>query len=380
VSSLFAGSDNRRTLWWRIPTWVGLTVITVIAAPSTTSRVITGVALGGGWLALQLVRHPSLAVRRAAVLLATVGGLVASFSSHDGVAELAVVVAATRLPDVADGAWLRWLTALDAVAFAGTVAFISRSYAGLLAGVAIPLLVERAVEHRDLIRERDRAQALLAEVQAGREAETQAAALRERGRIAREMHDVLAHSLAGLSVQLQAVRAVAAREGVGEPLLGPLDKAAALAREGLAEARAAVSALRDPVGLGLAELPALVERHPGQVRLRVEGVAGSVPPETGHAVYRAVQEALTNAARYAPGAPVEVVQRWTPDTLEVTVSDSGAAPDRVAMKGAGTGLGLAGMAERIRAAGGSLEAGPQPAGGWRIVVRVPVRVAEESRG
>jgi signal transduction histidine kinase len=378
--TLLAGTGTPRTLWWRTPVWAALTVVTVLAAPSVTSRVITGVALGGAALALQFLRHPDVTVRRVVVLVATVGGLVACFSSHDGVAELAVVVAATRLPEVADGAWLHWLTALDAVAFGGTVAFISRSYAGLLAGIGIPLLVQRALEHRNLIREHDRAQALLAEVQAGREAETQAAALRERGRIAREMHDVLAHSLAGLSVQLQAVRAVAAREGVGESVLGPLDKAAALAQDGLAEARAAVGALRDPVGLGLAELPDLVARHPGQVRLRVDGTPGEVPPETGHAVYRAVQEALTNAARYAPGSEVEVMQRWTPDTLEVTVEDAGAAPGRAAVAAQGTGLGLAGMGERIRAVGGTLEAGPRPAGGWRIAVRVPVRVTEESRG
>ena len=200
----------------------------------------------------------------------------------------------------------------DTIAFGGVIGWISQSVAGLLAGTGIPLLVQRAVEHRDLVQERDRAQALLAEVQAGREAETQAAALRERGRIAREMHDVLAHSLAGLSVQLQAVRAVAARERVGPAVLEPLDKAAALAREGLGEARAAVSALRDPVGLGLDALPALVERHPGTAVLDETGTRGQVSVDAAHAVYRAVQESLTNAARYAPGSVVRVALEWQP--------------------------------------------------------------------
>jgi signal transduction histidine kinase len=363
--------DGRRSWLWRAPTWTALTVVTVLSTSSPTSRITAAITLSAAVIALQFTRHPDLTVRRAAVLVATVGGLAACFAAHDGIAEIPVVVAATRLPDVADGTALRWLIGIDTVAFGATIAFISRSYAGLLAGIAIPLLVQRAIEHRDLVRERDRAQALLAEVQAGREAETQAAALRERGRIAREMHDVLAHSLAGLSVQLQAVRALAAREGVSDSVLGPLDKAAALAQDGLGEARAAVSALRDPVGLGIADLPALVDRHPGEASLQVEGPPGRVSVEAGHAVYRAVQEALTNAARYAPGSSVSVTLSWSPRTLAAAVADTGPAPGREAVAGQGTGLGLAGLTERVREAGGTVQAGPRADGGWLVEIRVP---------
>src|SRR6185312_17164911 len=158
----------------------------------------------------------------------------------------------------------------------------------------------------------------------------------------------LAHSLAGLSLQLQAARAVAAKEGASADVLGPLDRAADLARDGVAEARAAVGTLRDPVGLGVTDLGALVDRHPGDAQLHVTGTPALVAPEAGHAVYRAVQEALTNAARYAPGSAVTVTQRWGPESLEVVVADSGPAPDREVVRGQGTGLGLAGMAERIQ--------------------------------
>ncbi len=377
----FGDPTSGRLRWLLLLLWVVLAVATVLAAPDLPPRLVAGAGMAVAIIAFQFVRSVSVTVRRTAVLAATVAGLAACFAAHDGIAEIAVVIAATRAPDAFDGTVLRWFVALDTIAFAGTVAFISRSVPGLLAGVAIPVLVQRAIEHRDLIRERDRAQALLlAEVQAGREAETQAAALRERGRIAREMHDVLAHSLAGLSVQLQGVRAIALREGVDRAVLDPLDRAAELARAGLGEARAAVGALRDPIGLGLDDLAALVERHPGEATLQVVGTPLPVTAETGHAVYRAVQEALTNAARYAPGSPVQITLTWVAEALDVEVRDDGPAPDRRAIAEPSTGLGLAGMAERIRQAGGTLQAGPGPGGGWQIHLRVPASVPEGARG
>jgi signal transduction histidine kinase len=362
---------NVTPLWWRIPAWAAMTAYTVYTAPSLTTRIAAGLLMGIGATALQFGQATRQWQRRAAFLVATVGGLAACYATHNGLAEVLAALAAARLPDGFAGRWVPVLTTLDAVAFAVTVAYISGSPAGALAGLGIPLLVQRELEHQALIRERDRAQALLAEAQNAREAEAQAAALRERGRIAREMHDVLAHSLAGLSLHLQAVRAVAVREHVSAAVLEPLDKAAALARDGVAEARAAMSALRDPAGLGLDELPALIERHPGTATLTVHGEPGSLSAEAGHAVYRAVQEALTNAARYSPGSPVTVELRWTADGLELVVADTGAAPGRAAVTGQGSGLGLAGMSERIAQVGGTMQAGPRDGGGWQVTVSVP---------
>jgi signal transduction histidine kinase len=366
-------------LSWRLAAWIALAVATVLSARGATVRLVAAVEIGVAVAAILFARHPRIAVRRIAVVVASVGGFLACFVAPRGLGEVVVVIAASRLPEAFDGRVLQVLTALDTAALGATVGYISRSFVGALAGAAIPLLVQRALEHRDLQRERDRAQALLAEVQAGRDAEAQAAALRERGRIARDMHDVLAHSLAGLSVQLQAARAVAVRDGVGAAVLDPLDKAASLARDGLAEARAAVGALRDPAGLGLAELPALVARHPGAVTLETRGVPAEVTAAAGHAVYRAVQEALTNAARYAPGSPVRVELRWVEQGLRVSVTDSGPARDRSVVAGQGTGLGLAGMDERLRAVGASLRAGPRPDGGWEILIDVPARPGEQVR-
>jgi signal transduction histidine kinase len=378
IDSILGRTSN--PLWWRIPAWSAITAATVFDTHSVTSRIVAGVLIGTAAVAMQFLRHSSVQVRRAAVLVATACGLAACYASPGGLAAIPVIMASYRAADAFGPIPLRWFVILNTVAFGGTIAYISSSLAGALAGLGVPLVVQRSVEHRDLVRERDRAQALLAEVQAGREAEAQAAALRERGRIARDLHDVLAHSLAGLSVQLQAVRAVAGRENVGDTVLVPLDKAAALAREGLGEARAAVSALRDPIGLGLDALPALVERHPGEATLTIGGTPGLVSAEAGHAIYRAVQESLTNAARYAPGSPVSVALRWSGESLEVTVIDSGPAPERSAVAGQGTGLGLAGMAERIEQVSGALRAGPRDGGGWQITITVSAQVATEVAG
>ena len=143
----------------------------------------------------------------------------------------------------------RWITGALGVAFGVAVAWVEpHARSGLLAGFAVPFLALRRLEQVELRAERDRAVALLAELEKARDAQAQAAALAERGRIAREMHDVLAHSLAGLSLQLQAVRAVASRENVGPAVTVPLDRAAELARTGVEEAKAVVGALRDDPG------------------------------------------------------------------------------------------------------------------------------------
>ncbi|GAB2470077.1 sensor histidine kinase [Jatrophihabitans fulvus] len=361
-------------LWWRVPMWAVMTGITVAGAHGLVLRIAAGVLMGAGSVALQFVRHDGATVRAVALSAATGLGLAACFTSHTGVAEVLVLVAVARAPAAFEGRALSWFTGLSAAGFGVAIAVIADSWFGLFAAAGVPLLVQRSVDQRDLVRERDRATALLVEAQAAREAAEQAAALQERGRIAREMHDVLAHSLAGLSVQLQAARAVAAREGAGPEILAPLDTAATLAREGLQEARAAVGTLRDPAGLDLDALPALVARQPGDVRLQVEGSPGSVGAEAGHAVYRTVQEALTNAVRHAPGAAVTVRLDWRDDRLVVDVLDSGRTRDAVGSVGAGTGLGLAGMSERIAAAGGTVEAGPHGTG-WRVRASVPRVVA-----
>lgn len=362
----------RLPLWLKIVVWGALIVLCYAGAHGLPSRIAAAALMALAVAGIAATSRPLpdralawLAAGSCAVSVITV------LLAPNGVGEVAMFVAVTRFPYGFDSRVGAVFTVAATIGAGAVVAWISGSPAAALAGLGVPLLVQRSMDHRALVAERDRARTLLAELEASREAEAAAAALRERGRIARDLHDLLAHSLAGLSLQVQAARAIALREGAPAAVLTPLDTAAALARDGLGEARAAVSALRDPVTLGLDALPALVERFPGTATLTVDGEPGEFDPGAAHAVYRAVQESLTNAARYAPGASVAVALTWRPAALQVRVSDEGPPADRAVTTGVGTGLGLAGMAERLRAAGGTMRAGPRPEGGWQVSMEVP---------
>jgi signal transduction histidine kinase len=357
--------------WARAVIWTAITVATALSAHSRTLQLSAGIVMAVAVAGVQLGRLDNPRLARPGVLVAGAGGLATMLLAGAGLGEIPVLVAAARLPFAFSPRGTRILSAVGAIGFGIAVAVASGSIVGLAAGVGVPLLVTRSEQRRELITERDRAQALLTELQATRTAEAQSAALRERARIARDMHDVLAHTLAGLSLQLQAVRAIAGRDGAGAELLDPLDRAAQLARDGLAEARSAVGALREPREHGLGDLRTLVERFPGDITLTTQGGDGQLDPDAGRAAYRAVQEALTNAARYAPGSPVRVRTRTGPSEVSITVEDDGPAPGHSAVAGQGSGLGLGGMRERIGAVGGTVRAGPRPDGGWQIDIRVP---------
>lgn len=372
-----SGRGTFTPVWWVTLAWLAM----VIATPWTAHRGRLGLDLAATRILATILfalaavsvqvandRLPMM-IRAAGVLVATTAGLLIVLTAPSGLGEVPIYLAATRLPFAFPVPVARGVAAVSTLATSLAVGFVSHSLAGLLAGLGVPFLAQRALDRRALLEERDLARALLVEVEAGRAAETQAAALRERGRIAREMHDVLAHSLAGLSLQLQAARAVAHKEGAGIAVLGPLDRAAALAREGLAEARSAVGTLSDPSLRGIAELHQLIDSYPS-ASLVTSGTAGVLAPEAGHAVYRAVQESLTNAARYAPGSAVRISLAWQPGSLTATVDDDGAAAGHLPLVGVGTGMGLVGMRERVHAAGGRVEVGPQQQG-WRVMIVVP---------
>ncbi|GAA2392382.1 hypothetical protein GCM10010170_104990 [Dactylosporangium salmoneum] len=216
-------------------------------------------------------------------------------------------------------------------------------------------------------------QALLEQEAATRAAREEAAVLGERGRLARELHDVLAHTLSGLAVQLEGARLLAERTGADPRLAEQVTNAQRLARDGMVNAKRAVAALRGEALPGPAQLPALIEqtRLSGlPVTLAVAGEPRPLPSESGLAVYRAVQEALTNAAKHAGrGAAVAVALTWADGTLTAQVTDSGG--DRVVPGLPSGGYGLAGLAERAALAGGRLDAGPT-ADGWQVTLTMPI--------
>jgi signal transduction histidine kinase len=215
---------------------------------------------------------------------------------------------------------------------------------------------------------------------ARRELAIDAARHGERLELARELHDVVAHHVAGIVVQAQAARLVAARRPAD--LDGMLAGIESAGNDALAAMRRVVSLLRDPgdaVGLapGTGQLSDLVGRFAGHgqaVRLRLpDGDQPPWPPEVATTVYRIVQEALTNIVLHAGGAAnVAVLVDAAPSGVSVEVTDDApAGPPAPSWFGSG-GHGLVGMRERVEALGGTLHAGPGDGGGWAVRATVPL--------
>jgi signal transduction histidine kinase len=257
----------------------------------------------------------------------------------------------------------------------------------VLFGVILPFALG-FVEHdrADRIAELERVQARQeqAEAEAARVAVTT-----ERTRIARELHDVVAHEMTVMTLQAEGARRLA---GDADPRLGEaLATIASAGRSGLAEMQRMIGVLREsadgetPAGLTpaptLADVPALARqvRESGMpVRLSITGDA-SLPAGVELNAFRLIQEALTNALKYAgPGASATVEVRKAPDAVTVTVKDDGRGASAA---GSGGGHGLVGMRERVEALGGKLDVGPAAGGGYRLHAVLPVvrRTPEPTR-
>ncbi|MEV6684572.1 sensor histidine kinase [Streptomyces sp. NPDC051130] len=218
--------------------------------------------------------------------------------------------------------------------------------------------------------------------------------LEERARIARELHDVVAHHMSVITVQADS--APYRLPGMAEPVQEEFAAIAASARESLGEMRRLLTVLRGDGGDGPAgerapqpgidRIQQLVEAtvragQPVELSLAA-GAARDVPPAVDLSAYRIVQEALANVVRHAPGATTRVsVSRspGEPDEVLVLVVNGPAREALVAVETSGTGHGLVGMRERVRLTGGTLDTGPLSGGGFRVAARLPVNPpAEES--
>ncbi|WP_285537320.1 sensor histidine kinase [Streptomyces lavendulae] len=201
----------------------------------------------------------------------------------------------------------------------------------------------------------------------------------ERLRIARELHDVLAHSISVINVQA----------GVGLALLDTdpeqartaLTTIKAASKEALGEVRQVLDTLRAPGAAprapapGLDRLPELLEQAAAAgltVTAATEGRPRTLPPGADLAAFRILQEALTNVVRHSGSRTARIRLAWRPDGLELRVDDDGPATGDPAD---GSGNGLAGMRERAAALGGTIEAGPRPDGGFRVIARLPPTAA-----
>ncbi len=200
-------------------------------------------------------------------------------------------------------------------------------------------------------------------------------ALAERQHLAREMHDVLAHSLAGLTLQLEGARLLAAAERPDiRQIAAALERAHQLARAGLQDARRAIGTLRDdelPGPQRLAGLAREFERDGGVgCHLEVAGEQHELGPEARLALYRTAQEALTNIRKHAHARRVELRLDYEPLGTRLTVEDYASDGDRPPPAPDGGGYGLTGMRERAELLGGTLTAAPTGTG-FRVELWVP---------
>jgi signal transduction histidine kinase len=285
----------------------------------------------------------------------------------------------------AAGRWLGWsVSAATAVGLLAAI-FAPAIVAGRADDSVVPsiLLVGTAWIAGRAIRERDLVALRLAEraEELGREREAFAtlSVRYERARIASELHDIVAHAISVMVVQAGAGQRIAA---VDPKLTGEtFDAIAGAARQAEQDMTQLVALLSDDDAIGHAPDMALVEelvaRAAGtglDVTLRLEGSREGLPASAVQTVYRVVRESLTNALRYASGAPVHVLVRGGAAAIDVEVVND-AAENAAALTGHGTGNGLRGLRERVGAGGGRLEAGPRQGGGWRVAARIPCAVA-----
>jgi signal transduction histidine kinase len=289
---------------------------------------------------------------------------------------VAVVAAASRTSPAS--AWT--VAALGAATFAATG--LARGTSGWDA-LGYPVILLAALllglNRRFYRVQAEQAAALAARSEQLREEQATTAALDERARIAREIHDVLAHSLGALGLEIQLAQAVLTDQHDEARAVELLDQARRMAADGLAETRRAVHALRGqtpPLPEGLAELSADHQRrHGAPVTFEVTGDPRALPPDAGLALTRTAQEALVNAAKHAPHEPVQVRLDYTDAGTSLLVTshlredgdDEGRERALATVNG---GYGLTGMRERLLLLDGTLSAGPR-GDDWVVEARVP---------
>jgi signal transduction histidine kinase len=375
--------------------------------------IATAVALGisgAAWLVWQFAGDRPRLWLVALIVMGAAGGALGGLSSLTtsvAVGFAVAVSAGARLPVEASLA-----VAAETVAAFLIAGIVSGAPAEAIAGWSAGFIGFWAfglTRHAYLLRAEE-AEDALEQARRAHSAETQAAALAERARIAREIHDVLAHSLAAVSVNLQAA------EGLLDALPGRtpevakavecVQRAGALTREGMAETRRAILALRDdtdddspgyastsarptadPAGATadgepgarfgrlVGRLRALADEHraagDATVDFTVTGTPRPLGADAALTAFRTTQEALTNARKHAPGQPVSIAVSYQPQEMTLRVSNplppaGPAAP----LADAGAGYGLTGLRERAALAGGMLAAG-EDGGQWQVELRLP---------
>ena len=375
-------------------------------AESGTRALVTSVALAVLAVAEVLVRSTDLAGGFAALLLlALASTLPLAFVLGTGRLARTCAALALSLACVLSLVPFGGLTVGGVVAQLACVYVLGRAGATRLGGLLVlPYVVIALGSHEQLTRivavlvatlasaaaatgiahhVRSTAQAHSATEQAFADTLLEHAARGERARIARELHDVVAHHISMIAVQAETARLTTP----GLPTEGATRLLAIgdTARTALTEMRRLLGVLREDADTGvqrrpqpgLAQLMDLVDESRdaagSRTRLIVSGPITRLDPGIEVTAYRIVQEALTNARRHAPGAAVDVELRYGDEDLALRVRDNGPGSTT-----ASSGHGLLGMRERAATVGGTLRTGPAPGGGFVVEARLPVKAAEEA--
>ena len=377
--------------------WVSGVLVTVVAGAAALPDVLRGNDHPGVAIILVLaVTTAPLLVRRiwpiavfGCVLAAAIGaGLWDGHSVNGPALIVALYTVASMRPRreaLACAAVLELAALAALISFAGSGWWYDAIFASGMVAAALGLGLYSAARRAYLAELHDRAERL------EREADQQAAlaAAGERARIAREMHDIVAHHLTVMTTLAEA--AVAASASSPEKATDVMRSVAVTGRRALADTRRLLGVLRERDGTGagsaealqpvpdLSQLDALIEqvRSAGlDTTLELHGQAPDVPAGVQLAVYRLVQEALTNTLKHGgSGARACVRLSFEPGELRVDVNDDGAgsaAPVAAGGLSRGYGGGLPGMRERVRAYGGDVQAGPRQPAGWAVSARLPL--------
>jgi signal transduction histidine kinase len=380
-----------RVFWLiRVTAFVVIGIAALISPPRSPVQQATQIAcfaavgLGlAAWIAAEVsLRYRARGLPVALGVIAVAGGVAAVTSGSGQTLVAFACIAAFWTASETD------LPTSIAVAAAGIVSIwvaggITSSNLGTLAGdpLLIAVCAMFGLQRRSYRVQAEQSAALLAQHERLRAEQRRADVLDERARIAREIHDVLAHSLGALGIQIQAAKAMLTDHEDVDRAVEALTTAQRMTADGLTETRRAVHALRvDTLPLGQ-ELAAVADTHRQRyhvpVTFETSGTASTLPPDAALALLRTAQEAMVNAAKHAPGRPVAVRLDYGENDVRLSVINgrdgaceagaSGRPPDL----GGGGGYGLTGMRERLRLLNGTLRAGPRE-DEWAVNAEVPL--------
>jgi signal transduction histidine kinase len=372
--------------------WVGAVAFGIYPSSGRAEQLLQAIAYGVAWLGMigwALIDYSPQGTRYRKRGLPVILGVIAAAmgaaatSATDGNMALLIfaLVAAMQAGGDAD---LGPAIAVTAAGILGTEVSGLAFGASYITLIGFPVVIASGLligRNRAAFRvQAEQSAALLAQREQLEAEQRRADLLDERTRIAREIHDVLAHSIGALGIQIQAARSVLTDYGDIDRAVELLTAAQRMAGEGLTETRRAVHALRSDT-LPLAEELAKVtstygERYHVSVSLDSEGTPRPVPAEATVALLRVAQESLVNAAKHGAGKPVTVRLDFDAAWVRLTVRNEvdAVAPRAVELSTVNAGYGLTGMRERLRLLGGTLEAG-RDGTGWVVTAQVPLSTA-----